>query len=643
MKQFFTLTLMLCSALAWAQPSNDLPCNAQVVAVDGGPVLTNNIGATADSDEVLPPNNQGGYSCVSGWCNDDLIVQNSVWFSFVCPENGAVSITTCLEGSAVDTQIALWLAADCSDYSTFNFVAANDDMENGCTLGDEYASTIDIDGLTPGETFLVQVDGWDASEDTFFIAIETGVPTALLNIIHASADPAAEIVDVRINGEMLLDDFAFMSCSGLLSIPAGTDQTITLHASNSTDASTPLLSTTLNADPSLNYEIVVMGHLATTGFNPPQPLTFVVAPGMQLFSTVQGSVPIHFIHASTDAPVVDFVQLESNTTMADNLAYGNFNSEGYIQVSENFTLSVEDENGNQLGLEYCLPAAFSVDFGVAFSVIAMGFLDPASNSGGIPLSIFIADWTTGDMYPLDMGACLFPDNDNICSPGTLIVNDPPTSANNTFATVDDNETSPFNLPSNDPESDCVTAWCDGTLDNTVWFEFAAPASGSVLITTCFLDGIDTQIALCTVGDCADPSTVEYAAANDDMEAACDGNQYSSELTASGLTPGQMYHIQVDGYDGEIGNFQIQVLSIETPVAETESHSLSVYPNPASDFIMLSNPVSQSIRIVNALGMEVMQLPRGTQRFEVEALQTGVYFISSAEENQHFNPIRFVKQ
>jgi hypothetical protein len=222
------------------------------------------------------------------------------------------------------------------------------------------------------------------------------------------------------------------------------------------------------------------------------------------------------------------------------------------------------------------------------------------------------------------------------------VNAPPTTADNSFASIQASETSPVNLPNTDPESDCTTAWCDGSLDNTLWFSFTAPESGSVLISTCF-EGIDTQVALCTVGNCNDFGTVTYLNANDDMINPCSSNSYASEISAIGLIPGETYYIQTDGYGGELGTFQIQVTSINTGIEAFEDETLAIYPNPVCDFINIpAITASAALRITNAMGEAVMVVKNGTQRINVSDLKPGVYFVQ-LELNGQINSARFIKK
>jgi Domain of unknown function (DUF4397)/Secretion system C-terminal sorting domain len=640
MKLTSTLALLLLSFIAIAQPTNDSPCNAEIIEVDGAFTEGNNTDATADANEAVPPAAAVGNSCITSWCNDDVAVQNSMWYSFVAPSNGAVVISTCNTGSVLDTQIALWTAADCADYSTFSPIAANDDIDGGCTGGGIYSSGITIDGLTPGATYFIQVDGWSGEAGPFVLSVVTGQPSSLVNFIHTSADAALAMMDVRLDGSLILDNFSFLTCSQFIPVDASGTHTLSVHPPTSMDGDAPPMSMEINLNSSLNYEIAFTGLISETGYAPLQPLQILLFENALQYSTTPGSIPIHFLHASTDAPIVDFVSAESTTTLCNDLTYGSFNTEGYGSFAENFTLSVQDATGNPLGVSYCVPAAFAVDFGIGYTIAAAGFLNPGNNSDGSALGVYLVDWTTGALIPLEQGDCLFPDNDNLCTATTLIINDAPTMADNSFATTEANEAMPVNLAGNDPESDCLNAWCDGTLDNTLWFEFVAGPSGCVAISTCFQDGIiDTQIALCSADDCTDPSSISYLAANDDMAATCSGNSYSSELSYCGLIPGSTYFIQTDGYDGELGVFYIQVTE-PLNVLESAFKSLSAYPNPANDRIFIQQLAAGSaIEIMSITGESVYNGTYRPEGIDITALASGNYVIRESESG---SVTRFVK-
>ena len=629
MKAISTLFFLLIAVFPFAQPTNDAPCTAQPIEVNGAPAEGDNTDATTDAGEVVPPPAAGGNSCVSSWCNDDVAVQNSMWYSFVAPAAGAVIITTCNEGSILDTQLALWQAGDCSDYGTFTPLIANDDIDGGCDIGSQYSSGVTIDALAPGATYYIQIDGWDGETGFFILTVEESQPTSLVNLFNVCADPSLTALDVRLDGALLADNLNYITCSTYLPVSAGMPHTLSIHEPGSTDGSAPLASLEISLNPNTDYEIALTGLLAESGFTNFQPLQLVVLDSAIQFTGVAGLTPLRYFHASTDAPSVNFVNEQTSQIVANGLSYGMANEEGYVYASESFDLNVTDTIGTPTGLTYCVPAGFLADFGLGFTIVATGFLNPTANNGGDGIGLYIVDWNSGDFFPLELGGCAFPDNDDLCTATTLYVNDLPTFAENTYATVSDNEDMPFNLDNNDPESDCLNAWCDGTLDNTVWFSFQAPGSGCVAISTCFADSeIDTQIALCTSEDCNNETSLNYIASNDDMENSCVGNTYSSELSACGLIPGSTYYIQADGYDGEGGVFYIQV---NEPLAVEENNikGMSVYPNPAVDQLFIDGmPLNTAFEISDVAGKIVYRGNYEATGVSIENLETGSYLVKS---------------
>ncbi|MFO7658543.1 MAG: T9SS type A sorting domain-containing protein [Bacteroidales bacterium] len=136
--------------------TNDAVCDA-ILLKEGMNGPFNNVCATAEENEPVPPKGSGGTTgCESqdGWCDGELRIDNSVWFKFIAPETGVVSIQT--EG--FDNQIAVYDAADCGDLllGYYNLLKANDDFPGR----EDYAAAIqELSGLTPGKIYWLQVDG----------------------------------------------------------------------------------------------------------------------------------------------------------------------------------------------------------------------------------------------------------------------------------------------------------------------------------------------------------------------------------------------------------------------------------------------------------------------------------------------------
>ncbi len=145
----------------------DTPCNASTITADGSILLSSNVGATADEGEVIPPAGSEGCNSQDGWCSFELSLASSVWFTFVAPPSGSVSVSTCNDGTSIDTQLALYGTTDCSDYSTFSLIGANDDLSD---CAQTYASSLTA-CVNPGETYYIQVDGYGSDRGAIAISV----------------------------------------------------------------------------------------------------------------------------------------------------------------------------------------------------------------------------------------------------------------------------------------------------------------------------------------------------------------------------------------------------------------------------------------------------------------------------------------
>jgi hypothetical protein len=168
----YDITVTYCNA-----PSNDNVCNPiGLNAGMNGPF--SNVNATAQSGEPVPGPGTGGNTCQAqdGWCSLDLNVDNSIWFTFVAPSSGSVTIST--DGSDEDTQVAVYSASSCGALLSGQgvLVGANDDNPNyQITL---FSSLLNLCGLTPGNTYYVQVDGYLGAAGNILVELTNNTLTA---------------------------------------------------------------------------------------------------------------------------------------------------------------------------------------------------------------------------------------------------------------------------------------------------------------------------------------------------------------------------------------------------------------------------------------------------------------------------------
>lgn len=150
-----------CGATACA--NNDHCSSAQNITnkINGAAVQGDNSTATpaifAGPDAELPLN-----SPTCHWAGTPESAYGSVWYSFVAPANGSVTIRLCntTPQPFVDSIMALY-AGSCGSLTE---IACDEDS---CTNGDyPYLSRITATGLTPGQTYRVAVmnsGGWNGS------------------------------------------------------------------------------------------------------------------------------------------------------------------------------------------------------------------------------------------------------------------------------------------------------------------------------------------------------------------------------------------------------------------------------------------------------------------------------------------------
>ncbi|MFT4660398.1 MAG: hypothetical protein ACI8XB_000666 [Patiriisocius sp.] len=399
-------------ALPAAVP-NDNPCNAINLPVDGTVGTYSNAFATvnAGEDAITPlAGTDGPSTCASqdGWCGGDAVIQNSIWFSFVAGDTG-VNITTCNEGNDVDTQLALYSATDCTDYSTLTLLGANDDLVDACTNGtSDFASSLTYCGLTVGQTYWILVDSYQAEQGDIAISVtnEACPEFARLQVIHNSADAAAALVDIYANDGLLIDDFAFRTASPFIDVPAGVEIVIGVAPATSTSAADAIATfpVTLAADET--YVVVADGIVSATGYSPAEPF------GLQIYgmgreaASIATNTDVLVHHGATDAPTVDVVEVGVGAgTIVDNASYTDF--AGYLELgTADYELAITDETGAVTVATYGAPlSALGLD-GSAIVVVASGFLNPGNNSDGPGFGLWVALPSGGELIPLPIATGL---------------------------------------------------------------------------------------------------------------------------------------------------------------------------------------------------------------------------------------------
>lgn len=145
-------------ASTFTTPANDALCNAEPLllgATCNGVPNGDNSNATLQVDEPQPP-------CF-------LPANATVWFSFVAPSSGDIVLSTDIPISASndDTEMALYElpSGNCGDLT--DLLLLDCDQHSGNVVNFGQNALIEYSGLTAGQTYYVQVSGWNGAQGSF--------------------------------------------------------------------------------------------------------------------------------------------------------------------------------------------------------------------------------------------------------------------------------------------------------------------------------------------------------------------------------------------------------------------------------------------------------------------------------------------
>ncbi|MBU2558086.1 MAG: DUF4397 domain-containing protein, partial [Bacteroidetes bacterium] len=223
---------------------------------------------------------------------------------------------------------------------------------------------------------------------------------ARVQVIHNSADAAAEVVDVWLNDELLLDNFAFRTASPFIDAPAGEEFTISIQGPESTSAEDPIWSQNYTLAANETYVLVANGIVSPSGYDPATPFDIYVFDMGREVADNPATSDVLVFHGATDAPAVNIVETATGAgTIFYGVEYGDF--AGYISLPPmDFVLELRDENGVNTLAAFEAPLNTLQLDGAALTVIASGFLNPDNNSNGEAFGLYVALAGGGELIAL---------------------------------------------------------------------------------------------------------------------------------------------------------------------------------------------------------------------------------------------------
>lgn len=278
------------------------------------------------------------------------------------------------------------------------------------TLGleDEAITVLASGFINPNENADGQAFGLYAVTTAGGSFIEIPLQTGNVQVIHNSADMAASVVDVYIEGPVgepiaKIEDFEFRTATPFVELPAGVDLTFLVAPENSSSSGDAIFDITAALNNEENYTAIANGIVSASGYTPgagtDADFDIYLRPGARLTAANSGEADVLIFHGATDAPTVNIVETGVGAgILSEELEYGNF--DGYLELPLNdYTVEVQTPNGT-LVASYEAPLNSLGLSDAALTVLASGFLNPGDNSEGPEFGLWVAGAAGGPLLEL---------------------------------------------------------------------------------------------------------------------------------------------------------------------------------------------------------------------------------------------------
>lgn len=454
-------------------PANDDLCNASFLLVGAS---CNSV-PNGDNTNASLQNGEPLGSCFSN-------STPTVWYKFVGPSSGFVRISTDFQiGTNNDTEVALYgfPAGNCSTPDSLQQIAC--DQDNGTVS--MFNSLISTAPVIPGDTFWIQVSGWQNTSGSFCIEVNA-----------LPSPPPSQSNDTLCNAIPLVMG---ASCNG---IP--------------------------NGDNSLATQEVYEPFGSCYGNELKSVWFSFVAP------------PSGIVSVSTDFAVGSLTDTE--------IAVFELAGADCSDLSNLTQIACDQDGGNTVDFNSFING-LNVVPGETYYIQVSGFQGAEGS--------FCIEVSELSQIP----------NDDVCNATWVPVDGSIQTFSNIGATAQVGENN-LGLIGGAGNNNISWYQVDTVVQASVWLKFIVPPTGVVNLDFCGTGAtnFDTQVAVFETPDCSDFSLFELKAWNDDQPGNCNTGSsiFASNIVAACLTVGDTAWVLVDGFQGEVGSFDVKLTEVVNP-------------------------------------------------------------------------------
>ncbi len=228
--------------------------------------------------------------------------------------------------------------------------------------------------------------------------------TARVQIIHNSADSAAQTVDVYLDNSRIVDDFEFRTATEFRILPAAQPINLKIAPGNSSSSSESIYELSITLTENETYVIVADGNISGSGYTINDNFSLEVYEGAREVASNSSNTDVLFHHGGTDGPRVNVNEVETPLLLVNGLNYSEFALNYSIFFTNNFILNLTRFDNSTVIDEYSAPFSALNLRGAAITVVASGFVDPSANSNGPAFGLWAAKASGGALIELESTA-----------------------------------------------------------------------------------------------------------------------------------------------------------------------------------------------------------------------------------------------
>lgn len=234
----------------------------------------------------------------------------------------------------------------------------------------------------------------------FLISANLAAQTALLQVIHNSADPSLALIDVWRNDELIADSLPFHHATPYLTLPSTDSAHFEVRLHGDTTAGPPLLEYTTSIVTGSKHIFIVNGVLDSISYQPYRALRIDHKYDALDFSAGGTSLDITFCHGTTDADSVDITETALfQLTAFESVAFGQFTD--YLNIfTADYSFGMNSTSTGELLGDFSAPFGSLNWAGLAITVVSGGFLNQSLNDNGIPFGLWATTRNGGPLVPL---------------------------------------------------------------------------------------------------------------------------------------------------------------------------------------------------------------------------------------------------